>query len=180
MDFDYSKLFSCGDDVFISPRATIKRPQVVSIGNHVAIDECIITVPAILGDYIHIAPYVTIIGGAKSFLKMGHFTTIAAGARLICAGDKHMGAGFVGPTIPVAYRDTVINQPIIMENFCSIGTNAVIMPGTNLREGSVIAACAFVNTDVIPAWEIWGGVPARKIGERPREKMVAYARELGY
>ena len=43
-----------------------------------------------------------------------------------------------------------------------IGANATILKGVHIAEGAVIAAGAVVNCD-IPACELWGGVPARKI-----------------
>lgn len=46
-----------------------------------------------------------------------------------------------------------------------IGSHAVILPGVNIGNGAVIAAGAIVNRDV-PSFEIWGGVPARKISSR--------------
>lgn len=55
--------------------------------------------------------------------------------------------------------------PIIIENDVWIGDGAVIMPGVRLRTGSVIGANAVVTRDVEP-YSIYGGVPAKKIGER--------------
>lgn len=46
-----------------------------------------------------------------------------------------------------------------------IGTQAVILPGVVIGKGVVIAAGAVVTKDV-PEYETWGGVPARRIGER--------------
>jgi len=43
-----------------------------------------------------------------------------------------------------------------------IGANTVILRGVSIGDGAVIAAGAVVNHDV-PSYEIWGGVPARKI-----------------
>lgn len=43
-----------------------------------------------------------------------------------------------------------------------IGANAVILKGVSIGNGAVIAAGAVVNHD-IPAYEVWGGVPAKKI-----------------
>jgi galactoside O-acetyltransferase len=152
----------------------------VTIGSHVAIDYGVyLTVPAELGDYIHIAPYVTIIGGEKGLLKMGHFTTIAAGSRLVSASDDHLGEGFVGPTIPDKYRDKVTIAPITFENFAGVGTNVVILPGVTLGEGSVVGACALVNKSTEP-WTIYVGIPAKPVKARRKDKMLAMARELGY
>jgi galactoside O-acetyltransferase len=136
-------------------------------------------VGAELGDYIHIAPYVTIIGGADGFLKMGHFASIAAGSRIICASDEHLGAGLPGPTIPEKYRDKIILAPVVFQNFANIGTNVVILPGVTLGEGSVVGACSLVKHNTEP-WTIYAGVPAKPLRVRPKENMIKMARELGY
>lgn len=47
-----------------------------------------------------------------------------------------------------------------------VGAGAIILPGARIGEGAVIAAGAVVSGEV-RAFEIWGGVPARKLGERP-------------
>lgn len=43
-----------------------------------------------------------------------------------------------------------------------IGANAVILRGVSIGDGAIVAAGAVVNHD-IPAHEIWGGIPAKKI-----------------
>ena len=178
--YDYDLLRKCGENVFISANVEIRRPHLMSIGSHVAIDTgfyC--TVQAEMGDYIHIAPYVTAIGGAEGLLRMGHFTTIAAGCRIACVSDNHLGEGLVGPTIPAPYCDQQKNAPVIMENFSSLGTNVVMLPGVTLGEGSVVGACSLVTRSTEP-WTIYAGVPAKPLKVRPRDVMIAMARELGY
>jgi galactoside O-acetyltransferase len=66
-----------------------------------------------------------------------------------------------------------------LANFANIGSNSVIMPGVTLGEGSVVAACTFVNRDTEP-WTIYAGVPARPIKLRRRDLMLAHAKSLGY
>lgn len=54
-----------------------------------------------------------------------------------------------------------------------LSTGAVITIGVDDRtigEGAIIGANAVVTKNV-PAWEIWAGVPARKVGERPRSSV---------
>jgi len=178
--FDYSLLKSVGNDVVISPNAEFRRPQLVSIGNHVAIDTAYITTAADIGDYVHIGPYVSIIGGPKAHFTMGNFTNLAAGCRVVCVSDKHMGDGLIGPaTIPDQYKDELDVGQIVMKSFANVGTNSVILPGVTLAEGTVIGACSLVTKNTEP-WTIYTGIPAKPVMVRPREKMLRYAQELGY
>lgn len=57
---------------------------------------------------------------------------------------------------------------IVLGNHVTIGANAVVMSGARIGDHAVVASGAVVLKDArIPAREIWGGVPARKIGEVP-------------
>ena len=178
--FDYASLKSVGTDVVISPNAEIRRPDMVSIGSHVAIDTAYITTAAGIADYVHVGPYVTVIGGPKARLTMGHFTNLAAGARVICGSDRFMGDGLIGPaSIPDAYKDKMKLAPVVLEDFANVGTNAVIMPGVTLAQGSVIGAGSLVTHSTEP-WTVYVGVPAWPLKARPREQMLRYAAEMGY
>lgn len=172
-------LAELGEDVFIDATAYFRRPHLVSIGSHVAIDFGVYVTTALeVGDYCHIAPYVTIIGGPQGLLRLGHFCTIAAGSRVICGSDSHLGLGLVGPTIPPGYEDELKIEPVIFENFASVGTNVVIMPGVRLAEGSVVGACSLVTKSTEP-WTIYYGAPAKPQKRRPSHVMKQYAKELG-
>lgn len=178
--YNYSLLKSFGENVFISANVEIRRPHIVSVGNHVAIDSgfyC--TTQAEFGDYIHIAPYVTVIGGANAHFRMSHFTNLAAGTRVICGTDEYLGYGLVGSTVPDMYRDKVVIEPVLLEMFANVGTNVVIMPGVTLGEGSVVGACSLVTKDTEP-WTVNFGVPAKPIKVRPKERMIEAAKALGY
>lgn len=60
------------------------------------------------------------------------------------------------------------NEPITIGNDCWIGLNAVILPGTILGEGCVVAAGAIVKGD-FPDFSIVGGVPGKIIGHRDND-----------
>jgi len=180
LQYDKSLLKSFGEDVFISSLVELKRPHLISIGNHAAIDSGVyITTAAEIGDYIHISPYVTVIGGAKSKLIVENFVTIATGTRIICGSDKFMGHGFTSVTVPEKYRDKVDFTTIRIKRFAGIGTNVVILPGVTIGEGSVVGACSLVTKDTKP-WTVYHGIPAKAVKKRPKEKMLQYAKELGY
>lgn len=64
------------------------------------------------------------------------------------------------------FRDRVpdleITKPIIIGDDVYVGTSALLLPGITIGDGSIIAAGAVVTKNV-PAGEVWGGVPARRI-----------------
>lgn len=72
-------------------------------------------------------------------------------------------------------RNVLINQQgntekdIVIEDDVWIGYGAQIMAGVTVRKGCVIAAGA-VLTHSTNEYEVWGGVPARKIKERGEMK----------
>jgi acetyltransferase-like isoleucine patch superfamily enzyme len=177
--YELSKLAAAGEDVFISANVEIRRPHLIRIGSHIAIDSgfyC--TTAAVLGDYVHIGPYVTVIGGAPALLRMAGFNTVGAGNRLLCASDEFLGAGLAGMS-PPEFRDVVRVEPIVFEAFASTGTNVVIHPGITLAEGSVVGSCSLVTKSTLP-WTIYRGIPAKPWKDRPRGKMIEAARKLGY
>lgn len=178
--YDKSLLKLVGEDVFISAQVEIRRPAMVSIGNHVAIDSGFyLTTQAEIGDYIHIGPGIHIIGGPKGFIKMGHFTNIAVGGKILCASDEFLGDSLItAPGIPLKYTKVII-RPVVFERFANVGANAVILPGVTLGEGSVVGACSLVTKDTEP-WTIYTGIPARPVKIRKKGKMLEYAKKLGY
>lgn len=178
--YDTAQLRACGRDVFISAQVEIRRPQLVRVGSHVAIDSGLyLTTAATIGDYTHLGPYLTVIGGAQSTLLVEDFVTIAAGSRLICGSDRFGGDGLTSVTVPEEFRDAVELGTIRCARFAGIGTNAVVLPNVTIGEGSVIGACALVTKDTEP-WTVYVGIPARPLKARPRAKMLEYARRLGY
>lgn len=58
-----------------------------------------------------------------------------------------------------------LHLPVIIEDDCLIGVNAVINKGVTLKKGSVIGANSVVTQDT-EEYSINAGVPARKIKER--------------
>lgn len=55
--------------------------------------------------------------------------------------------------------------PVTIDDYVFIGPRAIILPHVHLGRGAVIAAGAVVTKDV-PPFEVWGGVPAKKITDR--------------
>jgi len=167
-----------GSDVFIDERAFLKYPQLIEIGSHCAFDNGLhMTTKGQFGSYVHVGPYVSIIGGKNSLIIAKDFSTIAAGARLICLGEEHLGNGLVGPTIPEEYKDDMVGGKIVLNRFSNILTNAVNFPGVTIGEGAVVGAGAVLGMNAEP-WSIYLGNPARKIKSRNKEKMRMLGNKL--
>lgn len=169
-----------GIDVFISPLANITRPQLVIIGDCVAIDPFVhCTTQLIIGNHVHISPHVSIIGGENGIFQTGNFCTVAAGCRIICSSDSFLGDGLVtAPGIPDEYKSVRFGR-IEMRDYSSLASNVVVCPDVTIGEGAVVGANSFVDKN-IPPWEIWVGNPARLLKRRPKELMLEYAGKMGY
>lgn len=169
-----------GIDVFLNEFVSITRPELVKIGNHVAIDfGFVCTTGLVIGDYVHISPHVSVIGGKKTSLNIEDFCFISTGSRMICGSELFQGDGLIGPMIPDEYKDNQILEPITLKRFSGVCANSVVMPGVVMSEGSVLGANSFLKESTEP-WTIYAGSPARPIKLRKKEKMYSFAKEMGY
>jgi len=167
------KFKKIGEDVRVSELAVITRPELIELGNHIAIDMWVyISTQAKLGNYIHIAPSVTILGGAPALIIMEDFTNIGSGGRIVCATDDFT-QGLISPVVPIEYR-TVINKPVIFKKYSTLGVNCTVLPGVTLGEGSIIGANSLVTKDTEP-WMIYGGSPARPLKKRDKSRILESA-----
>lgn len=166
-------------DIFIHKDTEFKR-EILHIGNHVAIDKGVyITVPCRIGDYVHISPYVTIIGGENGYFECKGFNNVMAGVRIICGSDRFDGSGLFGALIPKELKGKQIIEPVIMEEFSNIGTNAVVLPGAKLRRGTLLTAGSLLIGDT-EEWGIYQGNPAKLKNKIDGSKLLENAKKLGY
>ncbi|MCE7066130.1 acyltransferase [Dyadobacter sp. CY326] len=91
-------------------------------------------------------------------IHIGKYANIASGCKFIDHDHGIVLGKRIGP-------QPGTSEMIIIEEDVWLGSNVVVLKGVTLGTGAVIAAGAVV-TKSVPANEIWGGVPAKKIGER--------------
>ena len=169
-----------GNDVYISDSCEIKRPNLCQIGNRVAIDSGFYCTTSLeIGDYVHISPYVTCIGGEKGKFIAKGFNNIMAGARIICGSDRFDSSGLFGALIPEELKGTQIIKPVIMEEFSNIGTNAVVLPGTTLRKGALLTIGSVLQGDT-EEWGVYKGNPAVLVKKINGGEILKRAKKLGY
>ena len=165
-------------DQFIHRDAEFKVQP--TLGDHIAIDKGVYcTVNATIGDYVHISPYVTIIGGKNGYFECKGFNNIMAGARIICGSDRFDDSGLFGSMIPSELKGKQIIEPIIMEEFSNVGTNAIILPGSRLRNGVLLTAGSLLMGDT-EEWGVYKGNPSVLVKKIDGTKIIENAKKLGY
>jgi acetyltransferase-like isoleucine patch superfamily enzyme len=103
-------------------------------------------------------------------------TTIVCLSRVEILAETYIGGGCriydndfhqIAPEGRIANRGDVPSAPIRIGPRAFVGGHCVVLKGVSIGEGAVIGAGSLVTRDV-PAFEIWAGVPARKIRELAR------------
>lgn len=168
---------SLGKNVLIHRSAVLIRCEAISLGDAVRIDPfCLISAGdgVEIGRNVHIGSHCSLTGSAA--IQLGDFCGISHGTRIFSASDDFSGAFMTGPTVPVEFRN-VKYAPVRIGRHVIIGSGCVILPGSEVGEGSTIGAMAMVK-GTVPEWTIAAGVPARPMRARSRDLLVMEAAML--
>ncbi len=95
-------------------------------------------------------------------IHFGNYVLLAPGVKIVPTNHA-----FQSRDIPIRHQGFLASKGgIVCEDDVWVGANATLLDGAHIEQGAILAAGCVVNGRV-PSYEIWGGVPARKIGERP-------------
>jgi acetyltransferase-like isoleucine patch superfamily enzyme len=141
---------SVGDTVWVNPPITLARGKTVDIGRFVYINSNLTLVDdwyITIGSGVLISPNVTIV---------------------TCGHPVHRD---------LRQHGEMYCFPVTIEDWVWIGSNAVILPGVTVGEGSVIGAGSIVTKDV-PKNVVAFGNPCRVIREITEEDKVNYYKNM--
>jgi acetyltransferase-like isoleucine patch superfamily enzyme len=150
------------------PKIHVTWPHQVSVGAHCTVEHGAyfkydgIWAPGprlVIGDHVFIGAGCEF--NFKREITIGSHCLIASGC---CFVDHDHQS--VQRDIPMCMQTDGPEAPVTLESDVWIGANAVLLKGVTIGKGAIVAAGAVVRHSV-PSYEIWGGVPAKKIGERP-------------
>ncbi|AIE74669.1 MULTISPECIES: acyltransferase [unclassified Synechocystis] len=144
------------------------QPQRLTLTGSVTISENTILA---FGDDLN--GYGNIVIGDRTWI--GQYNNLRSGGGNIVIGEDCLISQFC--TLVASNHQKAKDKPIkiqpsdqtktgvILGNDVWLGAGVTILPGVKIGNGTVVGANAVVNRD-LPDYEIWGGVPARKLGER--------------
>lgn len=107
--------------------------------------------------------------GSGGGITVADYAALAGGVQVYTAGDDYTGG--VLPVGVVAGAPTVAG-PVSIGRGAIVGAGSVILPGLEIGDGAAVGVLSGVKRSV-PAFEIWCGTPARRIGARPAEQLRA-------
>ena len=162
-----------GDNVVIYQPISLIQPEKMVLKNHIILSEFSYLAAGkglLIGNYIHISTNCSILGGGYCILN--DFVGICAGSRIITGSEDIMGEGITGgPTVPEEYRSN-FQSYVIFEKHSFLGTNCIVLPRVTIGEGSVVGSGSLVTKDLDP-WGIYIGNPAKRVKDRPKEKILS-------
>lgn len=166
---------SLGKNVLISRKCSIYNESSINIGSNVRIDDfCILSGNIRIGSNVHIASFCGLFGSKGIVLH--DFSGLSSRVTIYSESDDYMGEALTSPVIPDKYR--IVKGTIVeIEKHALIGSGALILPGGNLKEGSVLGALSLLKTTTEP-WYIYAGVPAMKYKARKREVIINFEKEF--
>ena len=114
----------------------------------------------VVGEDCFINPHCVLYSG--NGIRIGNDVLLAPGT--IIAPSNH---AVIRRDVPIRLQGFMESRGgVVVEDDVWIGANSVLIDGAHIEQGAVIAAGSVV-TGRVPAYEIWGGVPARKLKDRP-------------
>ena len=142
--------------ITLGSRAHVEHDTMIALG-----DECNGYGALIVGSDTWIGPY--------NNLRLAGGTTIRIGDGCLISQFCTIVAANHDLSRRTRMRDapcTTTQSGVTIGDDVWLGAGAIVLPGVTIASGAVIAAGSVVTHAVGP-FEIWGGNPARRIGERP-------------
>lgn len=149
----------------------------VKTGKNCKLHECYISGKVTIGDNTSAwGPNLDIVSLTEFPVSIGRYCSIARNVSIQSYNHNHKKAStyFIGQNF---FNESWANErvskgAIEIGNDVWIGAHSVILGGVTIGHGAVVAANSVVSKDV-PPYAIVGGTPAKVIGSRFDEEMVA-------
>ncbi len=132
-----------------------------------------------IGRNVHFGPRLTLIAGHGAHITIGEDCSFNSDVTIVALDSITIGRKSIfGPSIYISDHNHRIERsfpigdqgydtaPLEIGSDVWLGVGATLLKGSKVNDGAVVAARSVVTKEV-PEYEIWAGIPAKKIGERP-------------
>lgn len=162
-----------GDDSFISGSI---------IGDNVVVERRNMLFNSRIGSYCSVG-----VNGMIRYAKIGKYCSIAWNSSI--GGTEHHIHRLTTSFFPFDKTYGIVDQnkledlelayskPVTVGNDVWIAAGTQVLRGVNVGDGAVLGGGTIVTKDV-PPYEIWAGVPAKKIGQRFSDEIIAELMEI--
>lgn len=166
------RLGSYGRNVFIGHNVIFTCPHLVHLGDNVRIDPfTLITTQLTTGNNVFIGAQTIFSGGAANKITLGNWTCTSYGSKFFCGSEDYSGE--YGPVGDCWGHNLVHHGSIVLNDYVTIASDVLVMPGCEFPEGCAIGAKSLVRktTDLEP-YTIYLGNPLRYHGKRNQQKIL--------
>lgn len=114
------------------------------------------------------SPHKTSIGAGSS---VGDHVTLDGRGGLTIGRNVNISTEAMFWTAQHDYNDpdfTTVYRPIVVDDYAWIGPRVIVLPGSHIAEGVVVAGGSLVR-GVTEPYGLYAGAPAKRIGERSRD-----------
>jgi acetyltransferase-like isoleucine patch superfamily enzyme len=150
-----------------------------------------------IGDFGRIGNLNWITGGSDRFrslenltrsaLKVGDHSSITNRHYIDCSSSIHIGnfttiAGVRSQFLTHSIDLKLCQQrtsPIVIGEYCFVGTGCIVLPGAALPSYSVLGAGSVLRDKMEQSWALYAGVPAKK-KKQLSENYLYFQRKIGY
>ena len=162
--FNIGDLKHCGKNVIIGKSVRIRNPERVSIGDNTIIDDfTYISCELEIGEFCHISSNVHL-GGGNSKIVIGDYVGIATGCSIHGCSSDYVEASLDLPSVPEDKRYGGKCSTVTIEDYCLLGSNTVVLPGSHLPEGLATGAHTIISGKKYNPWTLYYNEPnVRKI-----------------
>lgn len=168
-----------GKNIHISDKASFYNAGNISIDDHARIDDfCVISAGEggiFIGKYVHIAVFVSLIGGGK--ITLSDFSGLSSRTSIFSSNADYSGKFLTNPTVADEFT-RVTHSDVHLGRHVVIGSGSVILPGITLEEGAVVGSLSLVK-DNCKSFGIYAGIPAKYIKQRSNNLLELEKEFLG-
>lgn len=126
-----------------------------------------------IGRHCHVSHGALLLG--EHGITLGDFAGVSPYSVILTETEHLDGLGGGPATLPQFSK--TIEGPVVIGMNATVFAHCTVLPGTVMEEGAILGAHSLLR-GVVPVYEVWGGVPAKRIADRPYSSRIKLEKAL--